>query len=567
MSVIESERDELSKTESIEFFHDNMSMLGFENQSRSIYMSVKEAVDNSLDSCNEIEVLPDIDITLEDTGDYILLDVEDNGAGIPPEHIQDVFTQPFFGSRFGVRRQSRGQQGLGISAVSLYSQKHLNVPIRVETTTYEDDMIHVFEISLKRKGEVDSIEHTKEETDKDHGTRVSFPLKGSWRARKHIEKYLEGTSIANPSSRISYSLLGEKSFEDKNVVYERTSKVPEVLPEETKPHPESMDLSTFEDIIENTDTTTLKSFLQNDFVSVGPKSSQKIIDESGIDGSISPDDISSDDIQKIIEGISNVSLIRPPTDSLSPLGEDLIEKSLSLYNPQEVGSVTRNPIVVNGHPFVVEVGIGYGGEIDSGKVDLHRVSNKVPLVYDRGNCDIWKAMNSVNWNDYELNDQPNALPEGPAVIFVHVCSTHVPFGNKAKTYVSGGDEIIEEIKLALQQCGRDYAKFIKKKRRKQERQEKVTSLLDIYPQISDKLGEVLDKKSPDYLDSLGSACDMLVYDEDTCELRNPTDESKRIEIDGDDKKIESGNSVIVYNRNISGEMISKDGVISEKNSG
>ena len=108
-----------------EFFEKNKHFLGFDSLTRSLITAVKEAVDNSLDACEEARILPKIRVQItkiDDKKNIIELKSEDNGPGIPQRSIEKVFGQLLFGSRFHAIRQSRGQQGIGITGVVMYSQ-------------------------------------------------------------------------------------------------------------------------------------------------------------------------------------------------------------------------------------------------------------------------------------------------------------------------------------------------------------------------------------------------------------------------------------------------------------
>ena len=105
-----------------EFFEKNKHMLGFDSGARGLVTAVKEAVDNALDATEEAGIAPDIYVEIAEAGDYYRLVVEDNGPGITKEQIPKVFGKLLYGSRFHAREQSRGQQGIGISAAVLYSQ-------------------------------------------------------------------------------------------------------------------------------------------------------------------------------------------------------------------------------------------------------------------------------------------------------------------------------------------------------------------------------------------------------------------------------------------------------------
>ena len=108
-----------------EFFEKNKHFLGFDSLTRSLITAVKEAVDNSLDACEEARILPNIRVKItkvDEKKNIIELQTEDNGPGIPKKSIEKVFGQLLFGSRFHAIRQSRGQQGIGITGVVMYSQ-------------------------------------------------------------------------------------------------------------------------------------------------------------------------------------------------------------------------------------------------------------------------------------------------------------------------------------------------------------------------------------------------------------------------------------------------------------
>ncbi|MEC8384990.1 MAG: ATP-binding protein, partial [Candidatus Thermoplasmatota archaeon] len=108
-----------------EFFEKNKHFLGYDSVQRSIITAVKEAIDNSLDACEEHRILPTISIELRripNKSDRIMMIAQDNGPGIPAKSIEKVFGSLLFGSRFHTIRQTRGQQGIGITGVVMYSQ-------------------------------------------------------------------------------------------------------------------------------------------------------------------------------------------------------------------------------------------------------------------------------------------------------------------------------------------------------------------------------------------------------------------------------------------------------------
>ena len=104
-----------------EFFAKNRHLLGFDNKRKALLTSVKEAVDNSLDACEDGGFLPDIEIAVgQRDQDRFAVVVRDNGPGIVKAQIPNVFGKLLYGSKFHRLKMSRGQQGIGISAAGMY---------------------------------------------------------------------------------------------------------------------------------------------------------------------------------------------------------------------------------------------------------------------------------------------------------------------------------------------------------------------------------------------------------------------------------------------------------------
>ena len=57
-----TKQQEISVTE---FFEKNKQILGFDSRSKSLLMGIKEAVDNSLDACEEAGILPDVSVRID----------------------------------------------------------------------------------------------------------------------------------------------------------------------------------------------------------------------------------------------------------------------------------------------------------------------------------------------------------------------------------------------------------------------------------------------------------------------------------------------------------------------
>src|SRR5262245_39644270 len=106
-----------------EFFTKNRHLLGFDSPAKALLTTVKEAVDNALDACEEGGLLPDLLIEIQEISETrYRVAVQDNGPGIVKAQVPRIFGQLLYGSKFHRLRQSRGQQGIGISGAALYGQ-------------------------------------------------------------------------------------------------------------------------------------------------------------------------------------------------------------------------------------------------------------------------------------------------------------------------------------------------------------------------------------------------------------------------------------------------------------
>ena len=67
--MVKTIAEELAKSQQAisvsQFFERNRHLLGFDNPRRSLLTTIKEAVDNSLDACQEAKVLPSIKVGIK----------------------------------------------------------------------------------------------------------------------------------------------------------------------------------------------------------------------------------------------------------------------------------------------------------------------------------------------------------------------------------------------------------------------------------------------------------------------------------------------------------------------
>ena len=483
---------ELKEISIAEFFEKNKHILGYTNPARALITVVKEAVDNSLDACEDAGILPDIFVRISNTGDNFRVVVEDNGPGIKKELVPRAFGKLLYGSRFHEIRQSRGQQGIGISAAVLYAQLTTGKPTVVTTKQIGAEKAYRVVLYIDTKRNEPIIESEGEEDwYMPHGTRVEFEIVGSYvKDRKQsVFEYLKETSVVNPHAKITF-------VDPEGTIYEfkRSSNEMPKPAKAIKPHPHGIELGKLMGMLKFTNSPTLRKFLKEEFVRVGDKIADEILAKAGFSGDEDPKKLGRDEAAKLIEAFKSVELLPPPVDCLSPIGEELLMRSLiSEYSPEFVYAVTRRPKVYSGHPFLVEAAIAYGGEIKADKIVLLRFANKIPLLYQQGGCALTKAVESINWKNYGLEQTKEELPYGNAVILVHLASTNIPYTSESKEAISPIPEIMDEIRLALQEVGRKLKEYLDRKERQEVKKKKEEVIAKILPLIAKKVCEVLEK--------------------------------------------------------------------------
>ncbi len=485
-----------------EFFEKNKQILGFDSQTKSLITAVKEGVDNSLDACEEARILPDIyvELTEIEKGEFKIV-IEDNGPGIVKRQIANVFGRLLYGSRFHAIRQSRGQQGIGISAVVMYSQLTTGKPAFIISKTKSEEVAHYVKLVLDiKRNRPDIIEEDFRIWDgKQHGTRLEVFVKGRYIAGKQsILEYLRATAIVNPHVQIT--------FKDPNGGLITLPRVTEDLPKETiesKPHPEGIELGQLLSMAKNSEHRKLTAFLVNEFSRVSPRVAKEICEAANVPENRSPKRMSLEEAAAVLKGIGAVKIMAPKTDCLTPIGETLIRKGLrnvleGLKPGYYAPPVSRAPSVYSGHPFLVEVGIVYGGQLPKDQqVELLRFGNRVPLLYQQGADVITKAIAEVDWRRYGLEQRGGkGIPFGPAIILVHVASTQLPFTSEAKEAIANLDEIREEIIRALRLCARNLKTHLGKKARRSKTKEKFDIVQLLLPEIARKAASIVGKPIP-----------------------------------------------------------------------
>ncbi len=478
-----------------EFFAKNRHLLGFDNPSKALLTTVKEGVDNALDACEEAGVLPDIRVEISQLAETrFRIAIQDNGPGIVRRQVPKIFGRLLYGSKFHRLRQSRGQQGIGISAAGMYGLITTGKPVVILTSTGKRKAAHRFELVIDTQKNEPRVTVDKEITwDVERGTRVEIELEGNYRGGQHsVDSYIRQISLANPHAELTY-VPPRAETNDEPRVFSRVSKT---LPPETaeiKPHPYGVELGVLMQMFRDTKARNVRTCLQGDFARVSSKTAAEICALAEVNAGKRARAVSRDEAERIHKVIQKTKIMNPATDCIAPIGSELIENALKAeVNADYYATVTRRPAVYRGNPFLVEVGLAYGGNMPADQsITLYRYANRVPLQYQQGGCAITKAVIGTDWRGYQFQQPRGALPIGPALLMVHIASVWVPFNSESKEAIAHYPEIIKELRLGLQECGRQVATHIRKQRREADEAKKRAYIERYIPQLAIGLEQIL----------------------------------------------------------------------------
>lgn len=517
-----------------EFFTKNRHLLGFDNPRKALLTAVKEAVDNSLDACEEAGIFPEVTVEIRPIEEErYRIAIEDNGPGIVKAQVPKVFGKLLYGSKFHTLKQQRGQQGIGISAAGMYGHLTTGKPTVVISRPGKGKIASRFEITIDTNKNMPVILKEEEiEWPREHGTRVEIELEGIYqKGDRSVDAFLKQVAIANPHVTIHYmDPTGERLDFSRAV-----EKLPPEL-EEIKPHPYGVELGLLIKMLQGTSSRWLNGFLQEEFSRVGAKTANDICEKAGLNPHSKPKTLAATDAEKLHKAIQQTKIISPPTTCIAPIGEAQILAGLKKEVEADFYTAnSRPPAVYRGNPFLVEVGLAYGkpgasmvmdesGKIMPGKtfleekkkaeaarkaaekkaeetgdlmgfadepIRLLRFANRVPLLFQQSACAATKSVIGTNWRSYTLQQPKGALPVGPMVLFVHIASVWVPFTSESKEAIASYPEIIKELKLALQDCGRKLAMFVRKGRRISDEFKKRSYIEKYIPHIGLALQEIL----------------------------------------------------------------------------
>ena len=495
----------ITSSSTAEYFSKNLQQVGFSSPTKAVLTTLKEAVDNSLDACEEAGILPDLFVEVERVGagsmkntDKVRIKVADNGPGIDADDIAKVFGEYLASSKFGRGRCSRGQQGIGISAATTYALQTTAMGVRVKTKQAKQRkaVTCTVEVDLKNNKGILKDRQTID-WDREHGTSVEFFIDGriQLNGEAGLLNYLRGNVLVNPHMSLQYKLpeVG------KNKMARVTKEVPRI-PDATEPHPHTMKLGEFIAHARLFGKTRTSNWLKSGFSRLSDKVFDELVKTAGLPRSTldrGVDTLSDQEFKDLFVIIQNAKLMAPSTQSVLSIGEEGLSMSIQRLGDVDFFSVvSRKPTICDFKPIQVEVAVARlkdrTGISEEDPVQVLRFANRVPLQFDKAACAIVKAICDVNWRSYGLRQPKDALPLGPFIVAVSVVSPFIKFKNASKETIDASDELVEELRRALMQAGQRLSRYISRENKAAELEEKLAHIEQFGPILVETICRIID---------------------------------------------------------------------------
>ena len=493
-----------------DFFKKNRQMLGLYGKQRTLTTIIHELVTNSLDACEEAGILPEIEVKISEIGEeYYEISVMDNGPGIPENKIGSALGKLLAGTKFHRLVQTRGQQGIGVSGIILFSQITTGKPTKVISGTSKERAVSL-EITIDSKTNSPKMTNKVYLEKKFRGTGIKAKFKEIQykKGQGSVDEYLRRTAIANPHATIVF----QDPFQEVTK-YERIVKTLPKIPKQVKPHPRGVTVDELLSLARYTSARKISSYLMLTFDRFGQTAVDSIAKMIHFDINKDPRKITWEEAEEIVSAIKKTKFIAPNTNNLVPIGENFIEKSLqTIVEPEFCFVYTRKPSVYKGgYAFQVEVAVAFGGNagrlvsVSSPKAknrkdslddqedtkevrvsEIIRYANKSPLLFDAGGCAITKTVQSIDWKRYGIHNFESA----PVTVFVNLISVHIPYTSAGKSAIADEEEILVETKLALMDVSRRLGRYIIDKKKEAEKLEKRKVFAKYAPEIVQALSRI-----------------------------------------------------------------------------
>jgi len=440
-----------------EFFYRNRQMAGFGNPTQAVYSTVRELVENSLDSCEDAQTHPLLHIDIQTVkSDTVVVTVSDNGAGVPSAQVPLAFGRVLYGSKYS-QQQKRGTFGLGVTMAILYGQITTDSPVTIHTRTLNNKG-SFYRLLIDVENNLPLVEHKEELLRDNVGTTVTVQLKGDLkRSQERIIEYLTLSTLSTPYARFILKIDDE--------VLMTLGGWSETLPQParpSKPHPRSVDMEVLRRLLSVHGEKSLDNFLCSSFQKIGPRTSARFLRFMNLNPERRISELTRDELSQLAQALRKYDgFERPDSRCLSPIGKDeFLNATVSVFNVKIAEYVSRGVSEWQGNPFVIEGIIVTGDDFPRTDVPtLYRFVNRVPLLYDSSEDVLTRVLKRINWSRY------SGKSSEPVALFLHICSTKIPFKAAGKQSLASIPEIEHEAYQIFKELGRKLGKINAKSRR------------------------------------------------------------------------------------------------------
>jgi DNA topoisomerase-6 subunit B len=266
-----------------------------------------------------------------------------------------------------------------------------------------------------------------------------------------------------------------------------------------KPHPHGVELGMLLHMLQDSGKKPVKQVLMDDFSRISSAIAEQMCKQAGIKPNAPAESLHGEPVEKLYAALGTVKVMAPSASSVVPIGEELLIEGLKRrFKAEFYASSTRPPSVYRGNPFVVEVGLAYGGDLPLDEpAEIMRFANRVPLQYQPKACAISESVYQTNWKSYELSQPKGSLPVAPLAIVVHLASVWVPFTSEAKEAVAHYDDLMREMRLAVQECGRKLGQHLRARDRAASEERRMSIFQRYIPEVSMAIGDLLGSSADD----------------------------------------------------------------------
>jgi DNA topoisomerase VI subunit B len=460
---------------------------------------------------------------------------KDNGTGMPHDQVPNMLGRVLSGSNYGLR-QTRGKFGLGSKMALIWAKKSTGMPIEVKTAyckeidsfapsvTYcklDIDIMRnepkvLMHYATPNNGRTRRLGQEEEEEEADAsgsdvemaegstpaprpwvGTEISVIIEGNWLTySKYIRKYFEELAVVTPYAALSLSYNDQRNINRSLALsYARRSDRIPPMAAEVKHHPKSVNNLIVRQLLDRPEarSMTIFKFLNSQFQCISKPLSKRLVAELGMDAKRRCKGLSDAEVHSITKLLQQAKIPEPSGSCLSPAGEYNLKlgimKEFGLDSRYVATASSAKTGTFEGHPFMVECGLSFGGDKCKEGVTVHRFANRIPLLFE-GGSDVASvvAKKKINWTQYKLKSKADKIG-----VFVSIVSTKIPFKGTGKEFISAQNgPYMKAIRTLILNCANQLRSQISKDRQSGADDQRKKNIQKYIPNVCSYIAGVLD---------------------------------------------------------------------------